>query len=97
MEKFDKFKEIKDEHPENMPSIKKTLVVLKLDKSKEVNNKHLENILLIIETLEVSNFDKLISVVLLQPLNIEAVVSIIVFQIIFTEISWPSKEYSFFI
>ena len=57
-----------------MPSIKKTLVVLKLDKSKEVNNKHLENILLIIETLEVSNFDKLISVVLLQPLNIEAVV-----------------------
>ena len=42
--KLDKFKEVKEEHSENIYSILITLLVLKLDKSNEVKDKQSENI-----------------------------------------------------
>ena len=40
--KLDKFKEVKEEHKENIKLISLTLLVLKLDKFKEVKEEHLE-------------------------------------------------------
>ena len=42
--KLDKFKEVKEEHPKNIPLILLTLLELKLDKFKEVKVEQPENI-----------------------------------------------------